>query len=62
MKISMPNTYFDQICFQLKWSDAYGGQGEHYYDYNHGPADYKAAGLHSEQQEQYIEAPAESRY
>ena len=54
--------------FQLKWHDGYGGHGEHYYDYNHGPGDYKAPapayghpGLHSEPQEQYVEAPAESR-
>jgi len=25
---------------KLKWADAYGGHGEHYYDYNHG-ASYK---------------------
>ena len=23
------------IFFQLKWHDAHGGHGEHYYDYNH---------------------------
>merc|ERR1712073_37442 len=50
---------------KLKWHDGYGGHGEHYYDYNHGDAGYKAApkpayhpGLHSEVQEQYVEAPA----
>merc|ERR1719385_195082 len=48
---------------KLKWADAYGGQGEHYYDYNHGPAVYKgAAALQSEQQEQYVESPPEARY
>merc|ERR1719347_1126743 len=26
---------------KLKWHDAYGGHGEHYYDYNHGDAGYK---------------------
>merc|ERR1719402_795925 len=48
---------------KLKWHDGYGGHGEHYYDYNHGDAGYKAApkpayhpGLHSEVQEQYVEA------
>merc|ERR550534_1183287 len=41
---------------KLKWSDSYGGHGEHYYDINHGPAVYKGAtALHSEQQEQYVE-------
>lgn len=25
----------------MKWSDAYDGYGEHYWDYNHGPSDYK---------------------
>merc|ERR1712121_333294 len=50
---------------KLKWHDGYGGHGEHYYDYNHGDAGYKAApkpayhpGLHSEVKEQYVEAPA----
>merc|ERR1712105_328901 len=50
---------------KLKWHDGYGGHGEHYYDYNHGDAGCKAApkpayhpGLHSEVQEQYVEAPA----
>ena len=23
--------------FQVKWADAHGGYGEHFYDYNHGP-------------------------
>merc|ERR1711974_328141 len=51
---------------KLKWHDGYGGHGEHYYDYNHGDAGYKAPkpayhpGLHSEVKEQYIEAPAET--
>ena len=22
---------------QVKWADAHGGYGEHFYDYNHGP-------------------------
>merc|ERR1712073_271513 len=45
---------------KLKWHDGYGGHGEHYYDYNHGDAGYKAPkpayhpGLHSEVQEQYV--------
>merc|ERR1719230_1976625 len=49
---------------KLKWHDGYGGHGEHYYDYNHGDAGYKAPkpayhpGLHSEVKEQYVEAPA----
>merc|ERR1712142_820933 len=48
---------------KLKWSDSYGGHGEHYYDINHGPAVYKGAtALHSEQQEQYVESPVESKY
>merc|ERR1712061_308735 len=48
---------------KLKWSDAYGGHGEHYYDINHGPTVYKGAtALHSEQQEQYVESPVESKY
>merc|ERR1739847_165125 len=48
---------------KLKWSDSYGGHGEHYYDINHGPAVYKGAtALHSEQQEQYVESPVEAKY
>merc|ERR1719411_2589902 len=48
---------------KLKWHDAYGGHGEHYYDINHGPAVYKGAtALHSEQQEQYVESPVEAKY
>merc|ERR1711874_41903 len=48
---------------KLKWSDAYGGHGEHYYDINHGPTVYKGAtALHSEQQDQYVESPVESKY
>jgi hypothetical protein len=31
--------------FQLKWSDAYGGHGEHYYDINHGDS-YKEPAHH----------------
>ena len=29
-----------QISFllQVKWFDSYGGHGEHYWDYNHGPS------------------------
>jgi len=58
---------------KLKWHDAYGGHGEHYYDYNHGNA-YKEEphyappkpsyhpGLHSETNEQYVEAPEESKF
>merc|ERR1739842_104056 len=23
---------------KVKWADAYGGNGEHYFDYNHGPS------------------------
>merc|ERR1712029_1312409 len=48
---------------KLKWHDDYGGHGEHYFDYNHGNA-YKEpapafhpAGLHSEPQEQIVQAP-----
>merc|ERR1719445_959367 len=26
---------------KLKWHDAYGGHGEHYFDYNHGPGKYE---------------------
>lgn len=56
------------IMFQLKWHDAYGGHGEHYYDYNHGggyeephapsyaaPAPAYHAG--SERDETYVAAP-----
>merc|ERR1712025_331890 len=49
---------------KLKWHDGYGGHGEHYFDYNHGNAykepapAYHPAGLHSEPQEQIVEAPA----
>merc|ERR1711893_92384 len=50
---------------KLKWHDAYGGHGEHYFDYNHGDKGYKPApkpayhpGLHSEVNEQFVEAPA----
>merc|ERR1712227_372554 len=49
---------------KLKWHDDYGGHGEHYFDYNHGnaykepaPAYGHPAGLHSEPQEQIVEAP-----
>merc|ERR1711982_227126 len=48
---------------KLKWHDDYGGHGEHYFDYNHGNAykepapAYHPAGLHSEPQEQIVEAP-----
>ena len=27
---------------QVKWADTYGGYGEHYWEYNHGDAGYKA--------------------
>ena len=33
---NLPHKYF-----QLKWHDAYGGHGEHFYDFNHGDS-YKA--------------------
>merc|ERR1719483_365522 len=58
---------------KLEWHDAYGGHGEYYYDYNHGNA-YKEEphyappkpsyhpGLHSETNEQYVEAPEESKF
>merc|ERR1719220_2690191 len=55
---------------KLKWHDAYGGHGEHYYDYNHGPGDYKAAPAYgppkpsysgSAVQEVAVDAPAELR-
>merc|ERR1712111_320354 len=48
---------------KLKLHDDYGGHGEHYFDYNHGNAykepapAYHPAGLHSEPQEQIVEAP-----
>merc|ERR1719208_262819 len=48
---------------KLKWNDGYAGHGEHYFDYNHGNAykepapAYHPAGLHSEPQEQIVEAP-----
>ena len=29
--------------FKVKWEDAYGGHGEHFYDINHGDAGYAAA-------------------
>merc|ERR1712042_189263 len=57
---------------KLKWSDAYGGHGEHYYDYNHGggykephhepayaPAPAYSAG--SEPEGTYVAAPGDSR-
>merc|ERR1719213_791619 len=50
---------------KLKWHDGYSGHGEHYFDYNHGDKGYKPApkpayhpGLHSEVNEQFVEAPA----
>ena len=58
------------ISFQLKWHDGYGGHGEHYFDYNHGPGDYKAAPAYgppkpsysgSAVQEVAVDAPAELR-
>ena len=34
-------SYFDPKYtsrnLQVKWADAHGGYGEHFYDYNHGP-------------------------
>ena len=29
------------LPFQLKWGDGYEGQGEQFYDYNHGPGKYE---------------------
>merc|ERR550539_220352 len=55
---------------KLKWHDGYGGHGEHYFDYNHGPGDYKAAPAYgppkpsysgSAVQEVAVDAPAELR-
>merc|ERR1712121_334341 len=31
---------------KLKWHDAYGGHGEHYYDYNHGDSYGKEPAYH----------------
>merc|ERR1712045_482374 len=56
---------------KLKWHDGYSGHGEHYFDYNHGPA-YKAApapyappkpsyGLASEPEAAIVDSPAEYR-
>ena len=32
---------------QVKWEDAYGGHGEHYYDINHADAGYAAPAPYS---------------
>merc|ERR1719492_711777 len=55
---------------KLKWHDGYSGHGEHYFDYNHGPAyapaphkgpSYGPPGLHSEPEPAIVETPAEYR-
>merc|ERR550525_448270 len=49
---------------KLKWHDGYSGHGEHYFDYNHGPAyapaphkgpSYGPPGLHSEPEPAIVE-------
>lgn len=30
------------FAFQVRWGDKKDGYGEHYWEYNHGPKDYKA--------------------
>merc|ERR1719150_104246 len=53
---------------KLKWHDGYSGHGEHYFDFNHGPAypaaphkgpSYGPPGLHSEPEPAIEEAPEE---
>merc|ERR1719415_332371 len=55
---------------KLKWHDGYDGHGEHYFDFNHGPAyapaphkgpSYGPPGLHSEPEPAIVETPAEYR-
>merc|ERR1712020_446076 len=55
---------------KLKWNDGYAGHGEHYFDYNHGPAyapaphkgpSYGPPGPHSEPEPAIVETPAEYR-
>merc|ERR1712062_764185 len=53
---------------KLKWHDGYSGHGEHYFDYNHGPAyapakgpSYGPPGLGSEPEPAIVETPAEYR-
>ena len=29
------------VHFQVRWGDAHDGYGEHYWEYNHGPSEYK---------------------
>merc|ERR1711990_385697 len=31
---------------RVRWGDAHDGYGEHYWEYNHGPSEYKAAPAH----------------
>lgn len=47
----------------MKWSDAYDGYGEHYWDYNHGPSDYKGdAGKGYYEEPKYPAAKSSSYY
>jgi hypothetical protein len=32
-----------QFYFKVRWGDKKEGYGEHYWEYNHGPQEYKAA-------------------
>jgi hypothetical protein len=32
---------YKSLLLQLKWGDGYEGQGEMFYDYNHGPGKYE---------------------
>ena len=41
---------------KVRWGDNYGGYGEHYYEYNHGPS------YEEPQQEVVYEAPAKPSY
>ncbi len=41
MNIELVINNFDFVWFQLKWGDGYEGQGEQFYDYNHGPGKYE---------------------
>ena len=41
---------------KVRWGDNYGGYGEHYYEYNHGPS------YEEPHQEVVYEAPAKPSY
>merc|ERR1711953_1446792 len=43
---------------KLKWEDAYGGHGEHYFDYNHANKGYEEPHKYAPKPPKYVPAPA----